>query len=572
MFAALKKFFSRGVTTSETAPVPPPQTSAPSHRPIASTSRTASPQVAPPQMRPAAPAPPPVAAPAFAAGGGATSIPTASAGEMISLPLLEVIKGLPDLIRAGVVCQPAVDTLISLPLALILPQVAAGTVKLPFGQLRIACPAGIFPASTAHDQTVVTLPLALILPQINAAYLARRSGQRRTVDPKSFEAVFTPMGAQETPAAAPSAHMPGVQPHVANPFTPIAPPTPASIPMSTHLPFAKAAPLPKTGLSPLREPESSAPATRLPGTLPRPAAKTPPSTQTALTERLWIPLHLLSTHLPPNVQMILANPAFAMGKIGIPVSELEAGLKHGKLVFSWKQLCNWIEPAVPAGGMAEDELVSLPLPILVPLFLAKHSAGMAGSQKRVVLDHSIPDVFSAASSGKSAVMAAPVQPLAVKPLVSETPTSLPDALVATPLTLQPEVSGAQEMGVLFGQSDKTSWTPVEIVGKTAGLPGMVGSLISLQDGLLVAGKAPDGINAETIAAFIPQVFGRMAHYTRELKFGEPSYVGLVLAEYSLHIFKTGDVYFLAMGRAGVQAPLAQLSVIAAQLDRQSKSN
>ena len=130
----------------------------------------------------------------------------------------------------------------------------------------------------------------------------------------------------------------------------------------------------------------------------------------------------------------------------------------------------------------------------------------------------------------------------------------------------------REAGEVFGQPGKTSWTPAEIVAETTNLPGIVGALISLQDGLLVSGRVPAGMNGETVAAFLPQVFGRMAHYTRELKFGEPSYVGLGLPDYSLHIYKTGDVYFLVMGRAGEQAPLEQLRVMAAQLERQSKPN
>lgn len=286
-------------------------------------------------------------------------------------------------------------------------------------------------------------------------------------------------------------------------------------------------------------------------------------------------MNLLAPHWPENVQMILIQPVYTAGKIGIPISELEAGLKHGKLVFSWKQLRAWIQPAPPADEIAEDLLVPLPLQTIVPLFLARRNTGSAGPQKRVKLDENIPDVFSSASTGADVMVATPV-PTGSTPSVPMPSVIFPQTVAETALSIEPsgpaEVIEVQDIGTLFGQPGKQTWTPVEIVSKTANLPGIVGCLISLQDGLLVSGQMPSGINAETVAAFLPQVFGRMAHYTRELKFGEPSYAGLVLEAYSLHIYKTGNVYFLAMGRAGEQAPLAQLIAIAAQLERQSKPN
>ncbi len=621
MFAALKKFFSRGATTSESASVPPPQPQVPSQRSTTISSRTASSPVAPHMGSAVSASPPatheapprvaspsagnagykfapvpsaspgtgvpraPIApiAPVSTGAGMASPNPPASGGETVSLPLSELLKSFPELIQAGVLRKPSADTLISLPLSLVLPQVSTGAIKLPFGQFRVVCPEGTFPNSNALDQTMVTLPLALILPRINPAFLARRSSQRRIVDPESFESVFArggqpgsslapsaAIGMQEKPVEAPLPNAPATQPHVANPFTPVAASDPAPIPMSTHLPFAKAAPLPNAPITPLRASAPSVQAVRLPGTLPT------PSEQAKLAESLWIPLHLLSAHLPSNVQILLADNAFATSNVGIPVSELEAGLKQGRLVFTWNQLRNWIEPTPPAGGVAEDSLVPLPLQFIVPLFLAKRSAGKEGSHKKVVLDQNIPDVFGSVATDKRAATDVPASPAASELPIVETPSQIPQAPARAAVALKEEVpakaAGMENLGAIFGQPDKATWTPLEIVRNTARLPGMVGSLISLQDGLLVSGQVPGGINAETVAAFIPQVFGRMAHYTRELKFGEPSYVGLVVSEYSLHIFKTGSVYFMAMGRAGEQPPLKQLNEIALQIERQSKTN
>jgi predicted regulator of Ras-like GTPase activity (Roadblock/LC7/MglB family) len=508
----------------------------------------------------------------------------AVSGEVIHLPLPEIIRGLPDGLRNGVIRQPASDASIALPLSVILPQVATGMVKVLFGQVRNACPEGVFPDSTAFDRTIITLPLAVILPRINPALLKRRPDQRRAIDPSSFETVFARAGHAEgaatgnvsnqvgtrvLPDQGRRSQAPPVPSHIPNPFTPIAPSAQAPIPMPTPLPFARSATLTHGTQSPSSSGGFSVSGACLPGAAPSSAPNATPQ------ESLWIPLRFLAPHLPHDVQKMLASPEFEAGKMGIPMSEMETGLKQGKLVFPWKQMRAWIQPTPPGGDGIEEVLVPLPLQTIVPLFLAKRRDGASGTQKRIVLDQNIPDVFKTPLSGDGAAVAV------VSPEVSAPPASEEKVRFAlhadqapAPMDLQAEhdatAAAKQKMADPAGQAGKTSWTPEELVDKTTKLPGIVGALISLQDGLLVKGQVPAGINAETVAAFLPQVFGRMTHYTRELKLGAPSYVGLGLAEYSLHIYKAGEVYFLVMGEVGKQAPLAQLSMMAAQLERQSK--
>ncbi len=132
------------------------------------------------------------------------------------------------------------------------------------------------------------------------------------------------------------------------------------------------------------------------------------------------------------------------------------------------------------------------------------------------------------------------------------------------------MAATPDLGTVFGQASKRVWTPVEIVQRTASLPGVCGALIALQDGLLVAHSLPDSMNAETLAAFLPQMFGRMGHYTQELGLGDPSAVSLVIKKQPLQIAKVGNVFLLALGRTGEALPSAQLDAVAAYLDRQSK--
>ncbi len=106
---------------------------------------------------------------------------------------------------------------------------------------------------------------------------------------------------------------------------------------------------------------------------------------------------------------------------------------------------------------------------------------------------------------------------------------------------------------------------MEIVQRTSILPGVAGALIAMQDGLMVASHLPPGLNAETIAAFIPQMFSRVMQYCEELKFGEANSFVFIVENVPLKIFKVGSVYFTVLGRDGEPLPEPHLSIVAAEL-------
>ncbi len=110
---------------------------------------------------------------------------------------------------------------------------------------------------------------------------------------------------------------------------------------------------------------------------------------------------------------------------------------------------------------------------------------------------------------------------------------------------------------------------MEIVQKAAKLGGLSGALVALQDGLLVASQLPERFDSEMIAAFVPQMFGRISHYTKQLSLGEPSSVALVVNQIPMRIYRAGTVYFLAFGRADEGLPEPALTAIALHLERQS---
>jgi predicted regulator of Ras-like GTPase activity (Roadblock/LC7/MglB family) len=111
---------------------------------------------------------------------------------------------------------------------------------------------------------------------------------------------------------------------------------------------------------------------------------------------------------------------------------------------------------------------------------------------------------------------------------------------------------------------------MELVQRTATLPGVAGALIAMQDGLLVANQMPAGLNGETIAAFIPQMYSRIMQYCKELKFSEADSFAFIVDGVPMKIFKVGGVYFTVLGRAGEPLPDPHLGIIAGHLAPQNK--
>ena len=113
-------------------------------------------------------------------------------------------------------------------------------------------------------------------------------------------------------------------------------------------------------------------------------------------------------------------------------------------------------------------------------------------------------------------------------------------------------------------------TPNEIVGKAAALSGVGGALVALPDGLLVASKVPPDMNADTLAAFLPAIFGRVSTSTKELRMGELNNLNFTVGSIPWKIFRVGAIYFAAFGMAGKPLPTAHLAALAAELDRKPK--
>jgi hypothetical protein len=78
---------------------------------------------------------------------------------------------------------------------------------------------------------------------------------------------------------------------------------------------------------------------------------------------------------------------------------------------------------------------------------------------------------------------------------------------------------------------------------------------------------PPEMNAETLAAFLPQLFDRLGQITRELRMGQLNNLNFTVGNVPWKVFRVNSVYFAAFGRSSDSLPTTQLAGLAALLDR-----
>ena len=116
---------------------------------------------------------------------------------------------------------------------------------------------------------------------------------------------------------------------------------------------------------------------------------------------------------------------------------------------------------------------------------------------------------------------------------------------------------------------RTEWTPPEICRRICGLEGVAGSALALSDGLVLAAQLPAGLKAETVAAFLPQIFGRVSQSAVEMQLGPVTSVALAAGQGRCAIYKAGKLYLAVLGHAGASLPEAVLGRIAAELAKRN---
>ena len=507
-----------------------------------------------------------------------------SGGEL-ELPLPPILEKLQADLRAKMT-KPAAELAqvrISVPLEQVLPQLATGSVKISFGQLREAVP-HLFRVGTEYDALLVALPLNEVLSRLNPKWFARSPAQKAVK----------------------------VSDNITNPFS--APPR-QTVPAAAPLPANRVAPLNnRFSQSPAPVAAKPAPAVAMPAHTVLPAAiKTAPATA-PVSHSVIAPLAALAEHWPDALRAEIAQLNLTNAQIALPFDMVQSALKRGQAVFPWRTLRAWVKPAPALVASVRDNLeLSLPLNIIVPLFIAQCKQPARKTQTAIP-DLDIPDLISinprpssaepapkpaAVPVTKPVVIAAPAATLAPAappapvssaslppvsrapaPPAAATPQPLSRAPVA-PAVAPPQPVAAPKPDVKMAAAQVAPAmkatvvrraTPGEIVKRTMALPGVAGVIVALPDGLSVANQAPEGVDADMLAAFLPQIFDRASQGAAELRMGELNSLSFTVGNVPWMIFRGSMVYFAAFGRAdGALPPAAQVSALAAELDRKKQS-
>ena len=544
----------------------------------------------------AAPLPAP-AAPSASAPTISAPAPAANADE-VELPLAAVVAALPLDLRAKLMAAPPTDITIRLPAETVISQLAFGAVKISFGELRQLAP-GIF-ANTGgqFDSKLVNLPLHEILPRINSALLARRTVKKVEVAAeiagpfaergRGFSFTTQPLKAPATPAASSpepvlsSAPRPAAPPTFAPQFTQRSntPATPTNDHGNGHghpLPVSPFTPRPVTpatnGGNGNDHRQALPPGLRLGsmngnGRLAGP----PPANIPALPVPVPAPptifaaLGDLCENWPEELKGEILSSSLAGARVPLDDSVILPGLKRGRVVMTWKQLRSLAQPNSAASPKDSLEL-ELPLKVIAPLFLAAQK-NIARPAAKAAVSAEIPDLFF--GFPQPAAAAAPMIPPLPRP-----PEQKPQDTNFYVWGEKGEAPQADEAMLRRGENPQTDFMsrqahPKEVVVRAAALPGVAGAVVAMQDGLRVASQVPAELNADTLAAFLPQIFERVNQSTRELRMGALNNINFTVGNVPWKIFRVNSVYFAAFGQAGEQLPSAQLAQLAAELDRKKQ--
>jgi competence ComEA-like helix-hairpin-helix protein len=99
---------------------------------------------------------------------------------------------------------------------------------------------------------------------------------------------------------------------------------------------------------------------------------------------------------------------------------------------------------------------------------------------------------------------------------------------------------------LLGVEHNEELTLQEIVRLTSQLPGVAGCILALSDGVFVTGQLPPHLDQETISVFAPELFNKVATYTKELRVGEVTRLSVFTDQQPLSIFRAGDIFLVVI--------------------------
>ncbi|HEY3932651.1 MAG TPA: hypothetical protein VGM58_09820 [Verrucomicrobiae bacterium] len=532
----------------------------------------------------------------------------------LQLPLQPILDALPMELRARIKRTDTNNLMVTLSLEKILTQLALGTVRITFGELRAAAPGVFSDVVSAHDQKPVALPLNEILARLSPSLLSRRfvqkhvevgddiaspfggQGQGLKISPPPAKSATPAMGVPPSRMVTPVPAAKIQAPFPARSITPAVNGSNGSngnngsasrniMPHSAEPPAAPVTPIspitPITSISPITPISPEAPTIKIP---------------TPEQPSLFVPLSALLAGWPEALKLEIVQVNLTNAQIALPLDVVEAALKRGRVTFSWRNLRALIRPTPPAVSAHDAVELTLPLHIIAPLFLARQT-GAAKPPQKIANVEDIPNLFFGAPAPQPAATsvtpAAPIAPTPITPIQPPAPTPdvppivpiTPIAPVNNPSVAAPTVKLPDTNFFLRANAPHISdtefkrrpspgtdflsrgMTPKEVVQRATLLEGVAGAIVALPDGLKVASEIPAELNADTLAAFLPQLFGRVTQCAKELRMGELNNLNFTVGNVPWKIFRVNAVYFAAFGRAGQALPTAQLAMLATELDR-----
>ena len=504
-------------------------------------------------------------------------------GDTLALPLSAVVAALPADLKLAVRQSFDTQQFVYVPLALIYPQLGRGAVRITFGDLRRISPEGVFGEMPGRDVAIVELPLGEILARLNPANLPRRNQHQVSV-PNEITSPFEGRG-DGLNIYKPT--MPNTA-FVRKVNSTAVPEFPARGNMTSVPPQnlrMQPAP-PEKGIEGVMRNSAVPPSSSPDETSTVSSIEPAELADDGRGPVLAVSLAELATSWPEGVRNEIDEMKWKDVVVNLPLAFAEDGLRKGKMVSSWRQLRAWADATSSLPVSPHDSvLLELSLQAIAPLFLARLQA--SHKPKKLQINQEIPDLFtnsptpsttflSKMPSVAGAPSAPPPQTAPVAPVLPLAKPAEPAAPVR-PMFNYAEARGKArqsntEQFIRSGTEFLRRYaTPNEIIAKAGGVEAVEGALITLPDGLLVASRLPDKVSGDTLAAFVPQVFGRLGQSIREFRMGELTELQFNVGNVPWVIFKVGTIFFAIFGRAGATLPLEELKSIAAELDRKKQA-
>ena len=515
----------------------------------------------------------------------------------LELPLQSVLEKLPLELRSKMSAKNVDLSRASISIALkkIRPQLSLGVVRITFGELRRAAPS-LFSVQDEYDSLPVVLPLNEVLARLSPSLLARNPAPKTVEVPAEITGPFggrghgiaistTPVKSPK-PSATPPAQMAAPLTTAPAQFRPppaVPPPPPAMPRQITPAPGVVSTP--HSGNGTITKPATpTIPVQPITPLLPVAPIPMPVVSAPAVAT---VPLASLSEKWPEVLRSEIASLTSANAQVELPVNLMESALKRGRVTFTWGNLRSWIKPAPPATSVHDTVELELPLKVVVPHFLAKQSGAMkvAKPKQTVPMPVDIPNLFFGFPQPQPPPEMPPTPPQATlpqPPSVEENRPAPKPAETKQPVTnyftwVRPEPPHAETRAsktehkhpvtpATAVDSGDHRITPKEVVSRAAALNGIAGVVVALPDGLTVASRVPPDFNADTLAAFLPQIFDRVNQSAKELRMGALDNLNFSVGGIPWKIFRVNAVYLAVFGRAGEQLPDAPLAALAAELD------